>query len=270
MVSGKKAGFKGYEFIMSNLYFSNIFKSFKYYFKHFLYIVVANGIALFVYRKFLYRSFPIRDIFNLLLMIALLSIIKIILYSNSIVKMKKSIPNDTMDLVGLTFKRFVPVLTTLLIYFIMVGFFALFFIIPGIYFLISYVFGIFFAAFGDMNEKNKEGYKGDIVYISGIEALERSKRITKGNRIKFLFMTVVAVGVVYGLQELVMFIVGNFQLKWTVQIRRFVTLCIWDILYIYFAYIFMKLCLLEKEILDKKADEEKKEKDAMEKGTKKK
>jgi hypothetical protein len=247
-----------YQLVMQNLYFKNIFKSLRYYFKHIFYILIMNGIALFIYRKFLVKTFPIKDEINLFLMICLVSIIKIILYGNTIIVMKKQTPNDTMELIGFVFKKFIPVGITMLMYFLMVGFASLFFVLPGLYILVSYSLGLFFVAAGDMNNKSKKVSKTDVSEINypvGIIALERSSKILKKNKWKFLFMTIFTAGMIYGIQESIIFCIKMANLKFSLQIRRFIILCIWDIFYVYLAYIFMKLCYLEKETIEKQNSE---------------
>lgn len=278
MADKKKKG--GVEF--KSLYMSNIAKALKYYFKNILYILVANAIAVAIYRNFIRAPYlnlvvgwfgvgtDITYIFFYTTLFSLLTIPKVILYGNTVQVMKKKAKNDVIELVSLVFSRFLSVLGTLLIYYVLVLLLTLLGIIPGFIFAFYYFFGIYLTAVGDPNNKKAEDKMGGIQVPSGPAALDRSKNLLRGNLLKFMLMTIIIILITFAISEGFTFLIIENKWKFSGFVRALIRLSIWDIFYIYGAFMFIKLELLEKEVLDEeeekvKADQEKLNKAAVNK-----
>ncbi|GMO58295.1 MAG: hypothetical protein Ta2D_04030 [Rickettsiales bacterium] len=268
------------EIVVKTLYLNNVVKSLRYYLKNILYILVANSIILFVYYSNMirinYRSFILGfssnvNTFNVLYLGSLLSIVtilKVILYGNTITIMRKNTVNDILNLMTLCASRFLNVLGTLLTYYVLVALFTLIGVLPGFFFAFWYSFGIFLSAVGDSNNKIATSKTGDINIPIGIKALDRSKQMLNGNLWKFILATTSAICIVGAIGWGMTALIGLYNIKFTKDIQLFIRLCIWDIFYIYMAYMFTKLQALEGEAIAEKADKEQKEGELIKKAAK--
>ncbi|MDR3290504.1 MAG: hypothetical protein LBT02_04500 [Rickettsiales bacterium] len=268
-------GSPSYELKMKSLYLSNVVKSLRYYLKHIFYILFANGVAMFFYyrpflqikyRTFLYNYFGFSILFYISyygLLLTILTTFKVILYGNTITIMRKGTKNDIMELLTLSCTRFFSVFGTLITYYILILLLFVLGIIPGILFAFWYIFGIFLSAVGDLNNKIATSKTGDIYIPVGIKALDRSRNLTKGNLLKLMFSLIITTLVVFGVEELVGLAIIKFNFKFGIQATFFIKLCIWDIMYIYLAYIFVKLQSLEREQIAEKEEKQKAESDQL-------
>ncbi|GMO62217.1 MAG: hypothetical protein Ta2D_08550 [Rickettsiales bacterium] len=269
------------EIVIKALYLNNVVKSLRYYMKNILYILVANSIVLFVYYSNIirinYRSFVRGFSFDNVMfevlyfgsLLSVVTILKVILYGNTITIMRKNTVNDVVNLILLCLTRFFSVLGTLLTYYVLIILFTLLGALPGFFFAFWYSFGIFLSAIGDSNNKIATSKTGDINIPVGIKALDRSKQMLNGNLWKFIFSTTFAIAVVWVVGWCIEMLIGLYNIRFTRDIQLFIRLCIWDIFYIYMAYMFTKLQALEAEAMAEKNDKEQKESELIKKAVKK-
>jgi hypothetical protein len=273
------------EIAVKKLYISNTLKTLKYYFKNIFYILSANAFAIFIfetplirinYRTYifgitgntiLYNGFSLFSLIYYGTLIALLTIPKVTLYGNTINVMKKkgSAKNDIINLFVLCCSRFLGVLETMLIYFILIIILTACGILPGIIFAFYWYFGIFLSAVGDMNNKIPTSKTGDINVPTGIKALDRSKKLVATNLIRFMLSTIAIFLIIFIVNYIVKRAILYFNFKTGRLLTNYIRLCIWDIFYIYSAYLFSRFQLLEREAIKEVEDVQKKDSDSMKK-----
>jgi len=239
--------------------FRNIIKTFKYFFKNIFYIVFLNTffISMYAYifepKYFKFLSDNIQDpsviyIFRFILPLLFLYIIKIIFYGNTIYVMKSGGVNDLKDLLSLVFRRFLPVLGTLIIFMSSVFLFLLLLIIPGIMYFFYYYFAIFLTAVGDINDKQKNELKT----ISGLKTLGRSYKLLKNNLMRFSFLTITMVIIAVAIEKFAIAILINLGFGIDNTFAWILKFCIFDIIIIYSALMFMKFEGIENDVLEER------------------
>jgi hypothetical protein len=267
--------------------FKNIKKVIKYYFKNFFYIIAMNSIAVFLFWRFWRPSFHafvarfakpglFYDIFYYAIVLIPVSVVKIILYGNTVYVMKLNGKNDLKNLILLLVKRFFPVLATVLLYLIVVFVLTCFGGIPGIMFFFYYHFSSYLTAVGDINYKNikqemKTAKIEEIRILQAGQALGRSFDLVKSNLIRLIFLTAIFVLVMslsqIGLVWAIKYVIRNFNYIPSTAIFTTLKFCLYDIIYLYSAFLFVRFEDMEKDVLEEEKEKLENEKRLLDKAS---
>lgn len=248
----------------------NIKKTFKYYFKTILYILLTNIILIYGFFKFLrpsyygmmldlfstknYTIFGINKFINissfklfyitslLLIMIS----IKVIFYGNVITTIKKNGINDVKELLKTVLRRFLPTVGTYFLYIIIISFFTLLAIIPGIVFFFYYYFSLFLTGIGDLNNKEKNAPK----LLNATSAMSRSYVLVKHNLIRFSILTIIMIAITFLLDKYLFIFFAYINLKIKYMQTYMIKFCIYDILIIYSAVMYTKFQGIENDVIE--------------------
>ena len=239
--------------------FTNIKKTFKYYFKNIFYIFFLNLISFIIIEKFIkiqYGIFilkisPTPIIFKVLyysIFIILFYTIKAVLYGNTVYVMSTKGSNDIKDLLSVLFKRYFPTLGTIIVYMVTVFFFGVPLVLPGILFSFYYYFGIFLCCVGDINNIDKD--KNAPKLLNGGKALGRSYTLVKNNLIRFMTLTVIIAFITYVINRFIITVLIKFGFILNNLTYNFIRCCIYDLFVIYSAVIFIKFQRIENDVIE--------------------
>jgi len=235
----------------------NIGKTFKYFFKNALYVIVTNIFFAFIianyikipYMMFLSSAFKSQTTIWLAYVASLISVlypIKVILYGTTIYTVRSGTFNSIGELLSSVLKRFLPVVGTFVLFLFVVSLLAVALVVPGLIFFFYYNFAVFFCAVGDVN--NKENTK--IMMLNGPKALSRSYALTKGNMLRVFVAFIIVLISAFLMEKLLTSIFISLGIIPGAFIRELTVLIAFDLVVIHQALIFFKLQGIENDVLE--------------------